>query len=270
MELTSGSSYDLSLVPGFSSTTYDEYWKIWIDLNGDKDFDDEGELVFDAGSLSSGTVNGTLSIAASQDTITTRMRVSMKYNGAPGACEFFDYGEVEDYTVRIITGDTPPPGCGTPEGLAAVNVSETTAVLSWNPVEGADSYDVRYRATADTIWAYVVSENDSVKLSNLQEGTPYETQVAAVCGEATSAYSTSLNFTTEESTPPACDTPDGLSASGLTENSALLDWNEVSSADSFKVRYRKEGTSDWKSVAADSSSLQLSNLADGTTYEAQV
>jgi bacillolysin len=29
------------------------------------------------------------------------MRVAMKYNAAPTACETFSYGEVEDYTVNI-------------------------------------------------------------------------------------------------------------------------------------------------------------------------
>ena len=32
------------------------------------------------------------------------MRISMKYNAAPTACEAFSYGEVEDYTVAITRG----------------------------------------------------------------------------------------------------------------------------------------------------------------------
>ena len=32
---------------------------------------------------------------------TTRMRISMKWAGAPPACGKFYYGEVEDYTVQI-------------------------------------------------------------------------------------------------------------------------------------------------------------------------
>jgi len=32
------------------------------------------------------------------------MRVSMKYNGVPAACGSFSYGEVEDYTVNIVSG----------------------------------------------------------------------------------------------------------------------------------------------------------------------
>jgi hypothetical protein len=32
------------------------------------------------------------------------MRVSMKYNAIPTACEAFSYGQVEDYTVNIVSG----------------------------------------------------------------------------------------------------------------------------------------------------------------------
>ncbi len=91
----------VSLTPGFSSSTYNEYWKIWIDLNVDGDFTDANELVFDAGSLSSSAVSGNLTIPGDYAGITSRMRVSMKYNNTQTSCETFSYGEVEDYTVKI-------------------------------------------------------------------------------------------------------------------------------------------------------------------------
>ena len=34
------------------------------------------------------------------------MRVSLKYNGIPSACETFSYGQVEDYTVNIVPSNT--------------------------------------------------------------------------------------------------------------------------------------------------------------------
>jgi PKD repeat protein len=103
--LVAGQTYDITLTPEFSGSTYNEYWMIWIDLNGDADFDDANENVFDAGSLSKTTVTGALTIPSGTAAISTRMRVTMKYNGAPTACEnTFSYGEVEDYTVNITTG----------------------------------------------------------------------------------------------------------------------------------------------------------------------
>jgi PKD repeat protein len=95
VELAAGQSYNITLTPGFKSSAYNEYWKIWIDFNNDTVFD-SNELVFDAGSMSQSAVTGTISIP-SYATGTRRMRVSMKYNGEQTACESFSYGEVEDY-----------------------------------------------------------------------------------------------------------------------------------------------------------------------------
>jgi PKD repeat protein/beta-lactamase superfamily II metal-dependent hydrolase len=114
--LTGGSSVSVTLTPGFSSTTYNQYWKIWIDYNGDYDFVDTGEEEFSASGTSA--VSGSFTVNTGIN-ITTRMRVSMKYNAAPTSCETFSYGEVEDYTVTISTSTTQPP-------VAAFTASATT------------------------------------------------------------------------------------------------------------------------------------------------
>lgn len=105
--LTAGSSVNVSLTPGFSSSTYTEHWRIWIDYNEDGDFDDSGEEVFaDSGSSA---VSGSFTVPSSADGVTTRMRVTMRYNAAPSSCGSFDYGEVEDYTVSISGAVVNPP-----------------------------------------------------------------------------------------------------------------------------------------------------------------
>ncbi|MBK7406660.1 MAG: S8 family serine peptidase [Saprospirales bacterium] len=73
-----GSSYNVSISPGFSGSTYNEYYKIWIDFNQDLDFADAGEEVFSSGP-STTTVNGNITIPGNALTGATRMRVSMKY-----------------------------------------------------------------------------------------------------------------------------------------------------------------------------------------------
>jgi len=108
VDLSAGQSYSVSLTPSFSGSTYNEYFKIWIDYNADGDFSDANELVFDAGALSSTTVTGNMNITGGA-TGTTRMRVSMKYNGAQTECETFSYGEVEDYTVNFISASNVAP-----------------------------------------------------------------------------------------------------------------------------------------------------------------
>ena len=89
----------VTLTPGFTSTTYTEYFRVWIDFNKDGDFTDTGEQVY-APAGGKVAVTGTITIPSTFSG-QTRMRVSMKYNAAPTACETFSYGEVEDYTVSI-------------------------------------------------------------------------------------------------------------------------------------------------------------------------
>lgn len=98
----------LLLTPGFSSSTYTEKWSVYLDLNRDRVFT-ASELLYT--SSSSAAVTANFSIPATATAGTTRMRVVMSYGSAtPPFCGSFSYGEVEDYTVNIQTGSTPPTG----------------------------------------------------------------------------------------------------------------------------------------------------------------
>jgi hypothetical protein len=99
--LTAGSAYTINLTPGFSSSSYLEYWRVWIDYNGDLDWADAGEQV----GQGSGTaaINVAFTVPSATTAGTKRMRVAMKFNAYPTLCETFTYGEVEDYNVNITT-----------------------------------------------------------------------------------------------------------------------------------------------------------------------
>lgn len=96
-----GSTNQLVVSAGFRSSSYNEYFTIWIDYNRDGDFNDSGEQVASGNSTSSGNRTANVTIPASAVLGQTRMRVSMKYNAASTPCETFADGEVEDYTVNI-------------------------------------------------------------------------------------------------------------------------------------------------------------------------
>jgi endonuclease I/chitodextrinase len=85
---------------GFSSSSYTEFWKVWIDFNKNGIFENNEEVV-SGSSSSAGNLSYNISIPTTALTGKTRMRVSMKWNSAPTACEAFSYGEVEDYSVNI-------------------------------------------------------------------------------------------------------------------------------------------------------------------------
>ena len=135
----SGTTYTFTLTPGFSwagdPNNATLQWRVWIDFNKNGVFDST-ELV------SSGNRNnftGTIAIP-SNATGSTRMRVSMKTLGAPTACEVFDRGEVEDYTVTFsgiaidpcLSDTTKPVFANCPANIVqTVSDSSKLAVITW-------------------------------------------------------------------------------------------------------------------------------------------
>ena len=105
-----GEEVTLSLTPGFLNESYQEYWRIWIDLNQDGDFNDENEEVFASQTPTSDPVVSSFVLPSSNSTGQTTMRVAMKYFDSgtdadpPQSCTTFNYGEVEDYLINLAPG----------------------------------------------------------------------------------------------------------------------------------------------------------------------
>ncbi|MFP9113008.1 reprolysin-like metallopeptidase [Flavobacterium sp. RHBU_3] len=107
--LTKGTAYTITITPTWTGSSYSEGYAVWIDYNADGDFADTGELVWSKTASTTTPVTGTFTPPTTAITGTTRMRVSMKYNGVPTSCESFSYGEVEDYTVNLAAGGGTTP-----------------------------------------------------------------------------------------------------------------------------------------------------------------
>jgi Zn-dependent metalloprotease len=127
--LTRGRTFNVSLAPAFPGGSYTEYWKIWIDYNGNCVFEDEEEVFRGFGSS---IVNGSFTVPGNTVIDDTLMRVSMKYGSYATPCETFPYGEVEDYTVNIACfgpGVITNPGfeIGTTSGWVETGVVSITS-----------------------------------------------------------------------------------------------------------------------------------------------
>lgn len=106
------------------NTTYssgdDCGFKIWVDFNGDGDFDDADELVYEnaaPGSYSylyyNNTETGSFTVPATATVGTTRLRIRcLGYENDFDACSFnYSDGEAEDYAFQIVP-DAPPDNAG--------------------------------------------------------------------------------------------------------------------------------------------------------------
>ncbi len=100
--LATGSSAGITLTPGFTGSSRNEYWTVYIDYNKNKVFDAVEQVASVNGT---GIVTGTFIVPASALTGYTRMRVIMHYNSArTTTCGTFTNGEVEDYRIHITGG----------------------------------------------------------------------------------------------------------------------------------------------------------------------
>ncbi|MGD9994049.1 MAG: GEVED domain-containing protein [Salinivirgaceae bacterium] len=215
INLTSGQSYALTLTPGFSGSTYQEYWKIWIDYNKNGVFDTD-ELAFDAGSLSSSAVSGNLTLPISA-TGTTRMRVSMKYNGAQTACETFSYGEVEDYTVVISQGvaDTQAPTA--PSQLLASNTTTTGTSLAWNA--STDNVGVAGYYVYKNGLQIQQTSGTSLSVSGLSAGTSYSFTVKA--------FDAAGNLSASSNTASVTTLPQSISYCASKGSNSSYEWIDL-------------------------------------------
>jgi PKD repeat protein len=141
-DLTAGASASVSLTPGFGGSSYNEYWRIWVDYNVDGDFLDSGEQVFSG--YGSSTVNGSFNVPSGLN-CQTRMRVSMQYNSYRSSpCGTFTYGEIEDYTVDIGGGTVYPPVANFTANDTSVNEGDSvnfTDQSAYNPTSWAWTFE---------------------------------------------------------------------------------------------------------------------------------
>ena len=161
--LRKGSLYTITITPTWTGTVYDEGYSVWIDYNNDGDFNDAGEQVFSQAPTQTTPVSGNFTIPAGAVETETRMRVSMKYNDTPDSCESFTWGEVEDYTVKIV---------GTNDLIYSSSAWSPYAPSSSTGTENALILDGAYNLTGDVqINDLTVSDGASMVIEKAQSLT---------------------------------------------------------------------------------------------------
>jgi PKD repeat protein len=235
-----GSSYSLTMTPGFSSKSWMQYWRVWVDYNQDGDFMDTGEEVF-AFDGAKGTVSGNISIPAGFAD-GTRMRVSMRYNGAPGSCGDIGRGEVEDYTLLATVIVPQPPVAdfaGNPTTLVEGNTVQFTDLSQSDPTSW--SWDFPGGTPSST-----TEQNPSVVYNTA--GTYSVTMTAT--NDLGSNTKTVTNYITVTTAGDYC-------ASGSLSN----DFEWISQVEISGVLSNPSGASLYSDFTG-----QIANLSPGTTY----
>ena len=104
-----GTGYQIIVTNYYPYDQYD-YCGVWVDWNQDEDFDDAAETISvspDQTTPGGGVITfaGTITPPAGAALGSTRMRVRILWKEAINPCGSTSYGEVEDYTITVLTSD---------------------------------------------------------------------------------------------------------------------------------------------------------------------
>ncbi|MBF4508141.1 fibronectin type III domain-containing protein [Flavobacterium sp. JLP] len=210
-----------------SPQTESNGFAIWIDFNDDKDFDDEGELVWSSTYKNISTLNfdavANFTIPTTVTPRKTRLRIAMKQNGIPTSCEKFPYGEVEDYSVTIKKPIVEFEAPTAPTNLTASNIKSFTANLSWKASTdniGVATYEIYKNGilTAST-------SNTEYIVTGLNSQTAYSFTVKAKDYTGNSSLESNTALVTTLAADIMAPTPPlNLTASNTTKTGTILSW----------------------------------------------
>lgn len=159
-----------------------------------------------------------------------------------------------------------------PTGLSASNISSSTATISWDANVGA-TFDIRYREVGTTPYTEIngVTTNSYV-ITGLSATTDYEVEVRSTCGASSSAYSSTLLFSTN-TTPPCTGTLINAFPYVETYDSGLGDWTQASGDDGDWIVYsgptpsNGSGTGPTNDITGGGNYLYIEASTNGTPGE---
>ncbi|XP_036129267.1 tenascin-N [Molossus molossus] len=162
---------------------------------------------------------------------------------------------------------TAPTDIDSPRHLVTDRVTETTAAISWAPVQAViDRYMVRYTsADGDTREVPVGKEQSSIELTGLRPGVEYTVHVWAQKGDRESKKA-------DTTAPTDIDSPRHLVTDRVTETTATISWAPVQAViDRYMVRYTSaDGDTREVPVGKEQSSTELTGLRPGVEYTVHV
>lgn len=131
--LQAGYTYPATLYAGFLADPLPVYWRVWMDLNEDGDFDDEAELLFHSGQQLADSLAFQLQIPEWVAPGQKLLRISQAFLAPPSPCGATLYGETEDYEVEIAP---PLAHCASGGESTTQEWIESVQIGSWANVSG--------------------------------------------------------------------------------------------------------------------------------------
>tara|TARA_B100001758_G_scaffold247879_1_gene268047 strand:+ start:26688 stop:27959 length:1272 start_codon:yes stop_codon:yes gene_type:complete len=166
--------------------------------------------------------------------------------------------------------------CDAPSTVFASNVNYYNAEVNWNTTSGTYFYRIRFKVIGSSSWSYknnIDSTLNEILLIDLLPLSDYVWQIKSYCDTTntnTSSWSVTDTFTTNTN---SCPNTNNLFTTNINFNNAVANWDTVSGANRYKLRYKTLGTSLWSflgPIYQPLDSITIPLLQQSTSYEWQV
>ncbi len=154
--------------------------------------------------------------------------------------------------------------CEVPNGIKASTISGMVVKITWDIVDNAVKYKVRYRPVGG---AWIERQTGGAEtfrfLNNLELNTDYEYQVKTVCLEQNAVWSSTYPFNTFGD---YCDRPSTTVVTDITAIKATISWSSRINELKYKLKYKAPNES-WSELLGNVNTIQLAGLNPATTYK---
>ena len=158
--------------------------------------------------------------------------------------------------------------CFTPDSLQVVATTFSTAELTWQSSGSATTWVLAINGPGNLNRLDTVSTNPYT-ITGLYADAQYTVAARAICmlGTVESDWSDTLTFTTDACTPVT-----GVTVSGITASTAMVNWNAIPGATTYRVSYGEPGfyESEARRAEVTTNSYTITGLEAETDYEVYV
>ena len=167
--ITAGQAISISYT-GVTNGNYREYFKLWIDFNGNGNLTDAGELVHNVNYTWTGTktMTATFTVPTSVYNGTVYMRFVMQYSGSPVICGTYAYGNTFDFKTTITGATDPFSYTGYVYNSEGAGVSGVPVKL-YSKLKTISTYSLESTVNTDA--------NGKYSLSSTKDATTYDFQL---------------------------------------------------------------------------------------------